>query len=97
VFPYLYSFPIGLARDGLGGTIRNVIVFGTVSEALDGGGREVLTARVRMLAAHRVTVPSFMDFVADFWERAIPYADVGILTDDHAPVDTLMHVYRQRW
>lgn len=97
VFPYLYSFPIGLARDGLGGTIRNVIVFGTLSDALDGGGREVLTARVRVLAAGRVSVPYFAEFVADFWEQAIPYADVGILTDDHAPVDTLMHVYRQRW
>jgi len=97
VFPYLYSFPIGLSRDGLNGSIRNIIVFGTLSETLEGGDREVLMGRVRLLAAGRVSVPGFVDFVADFWQRDIPYADVGILTDDHAPVDTLMHVYRQRW
>ncbi|MEW6523061.1 MAG: fused MFS/spermidine synthase [Bacillota bacterium] len=97
VFPHLYSFPIGMAQDGQTGSIRNVIVFGTASDALGGGGRGVLVARMRLLAASRVSIKGFEGFAADFWEKVILYDDVEALTDDHAPVDTLLHVYRQPW
>lgn len=93
-FPYLYAFPIGLGADGKGDRYRNVIVFGTRHDLVGGPPPQVIAERVRQLAGTRVTVPGYAGFLGDLYDLPLPLEEVQVLTDDHAPVDTLLHLYR---
>jgi hypothetical protein len=89
VFPGLYPFPVALRPYDDVETIRNIILVATAERGLS---REEILRRARALAP-RVTYSQFMHYAADYYELPISVADVPVLTDDYAPVDTLVPVY----
>ncbi|MDQ7844254.1 MAG: fused MFS/spermidine synthase [Armatimonadota bacterium] len=90
VFPGLYPFPVAYHPYEDADVIRNIML---VAGGERGLGRDEILTRARRLAP-RTTFPRFVQYAADYYDAAIPTADVPILTDDYAPVDTLLPVYR---
>jgi len=90
VFPAVYLFPIDFRPQKDVETIRNIMLVGSTGPRF---AREEILARARGLAS-RVTYPHFVQYATDYYEAPIPVADVPILTDDYAPVDTLLPVFR---
>ncbi len=90
VFPGLYPFPTAFRpyRDPEG--IRNIILIATDARGVP---REEILRRARALAP-RVTYRDFLRYAGDYYEAPIAVGDVPLLTDDFAPVDTLVPVYR---
>ncbi len=89
VFPGLYPFPAALKPYDDVETVRNIILVATAERGLS---REEILRRARALAP-RVTYYQFMHYAADYYELPISVDDVPVLTDDYAPVDTLVPVY----
>ena len=90
VFPGLYPFPTAFRPDVDVDTPRNIILVASEERGLTRG--EVI-ARARQVAP-RTTFARFLQYAADYYDLPIPTADVPVLTDDYAPVDTLLPVYR---
>lgn len=95
VWERLFVFPIGYGSDveRLGETRasklrRNIIVLATDAE-LDEG---MLEARIEDRVGGRVTIEGFESFARDLYTRPVPVADVPLLTDSHAPTDSLIEV-----
>ncbi|MDQ7848934.1 MAG: fused MFS/spermidine synthase [Armatimonadota bacterium] len=90
VFPGLYLFPTAFRPYEDADVIRNIIVVASQERGL---GRDEILRRARALAT-RVTYRDFVKYAADYYAAAIPVADVPVLTDDYAPVDSLVPLYR---
>lgn len=90
VWDHLWVFPIGLGADKITTSRRNIIVLATDADLT----RSDLLARVRSRADGRVTVPGYADMGADLYTGVVRLADVPLLTDDYAPVDSLIEVNR---
>ncbi len=90
VFPGLYPFPVAVRPYLDTETIRNILLVATDERGLTPGQ---ILSRARQVAP-RTTYPRFLQFAEDYYGARIPTADVPVLTDDYAPVDTLLPVYR---
>lgn len=90
VFPGLYPFAVAFRPDQDVDTIRNVMLVATDERGLT---RSQILARARQVAP-RTTFPAFLQYAADYYDAPVATADVPILTDDYAPVDTLIPLYR---
>lgn len=89
VFPGLYPFPVAFRPYDDVETIRNIILIASGEPGLT---QEEILRRARALAP-RVTYPQFVLYAGDYYRLPIPVGDVPVLTDDYAPVDTLVPVY----
>jgi len=88
VWTRVWAFPIGYGADHDAEARRNIIVLATdarLSEA-------ELRARIATRVGGRVTVPGFERMADDLYTEPVPLADVPVLTDSHAPTDTLIEV-----
>lgn len=88
VFGELNVFPIGIGEDGRGEVNRNIIVLASdarVDEA-------TLERRIRTRLDGRVTIEGFEQMAGDRYTDPVPLADVPLLTDGHAPTDSLIEV-----
>jgi len=90
VFPGLYPFPVAFHPYEDADAIRNIMLVASPERGL---GRSQILIRGRRVAP-RTTFPQFPQYAADYYDPAIPTGDVPVLTDDYAPVDTLLPVYR---
>ncbi len=89
VFAGLYPFPTAFRPYLDADTIRNILLVATAEAGLD---RDQVLARARQVAP-RVTYRDFVRYASDYYDSPIPTADVPLLTDDYAPVDTLLPVW----
>lgn len=87
-FTHIWSFPIGLAENGNLGQRRNIIILATDSPV----GADTLRTRIRNRVEGRVKVDGYSDFELDLHADAPLLSDVPLLTDDHAPIDSLIKV-----
>jgi len=88
-FPGLYPFPTAFRPYLDTETLRNIILIGSDERGLSSAA---VLARARQVAP-RTTYPEFLKYAADFYALPIQTADVPLLTDDYAPVDTLLPVW----
>jgi spermidine synthase len=88
VWQNLWVFPIGIGQDGDRERNRNIIVLATDSRLTEAE----LLARIENRVGGRVTVPGFEDYGLDLYTETVPTADVPLLTDQHAPTDSLIQV-----
>ncbi len=88
VFPGLYLFPTAFRPYDDVDTLRNIIVIATSERGIT---RTEIMARARRVAA-RVKFPQFLNYAADFYDEPIRLDGVPTLTDDYAPVDSLLSV-----
>jgi spermidine synthase len=90
VFPGLYPFPVTLHLYEDVESLRNIILVATNEQGLS---RTEIMSRARRIAS-RVKFPHFLNYAADYYGEPIQQEGVPRLTDDFAPVDTLLPVYR---
>lgn len=83
-----WVFPIGIGADGAPDRNRNIIVLATDSPA----GREELLARIANRVGGQVSITGFDRFGDDLYEAPVQTGDVPVLTDSHAPTDSLIQV-----
>nr|MDA3936057.1 fused MFS/spermidine synthase [Actinomycetota bacterium] len=95
VWDELFVFPIGYGADRerngealSGEQRRNIIVLAT-NAALD---EKTLLGRIENRVDGRVSINGFERFGDDLYNQLIPLADVPVLTDSHAPTDSLIEV-----
>ncbi len=84
----LWVFPIGLGGDGNLLTNRNIIVLATDAEV----SRGELVDRIADRVGGSVSIEGFAGMRDDLYTGVIEMADVPLLTDDHAPTDSLIRV-----
>jgi spermidine synthase len=87
-FEGLYPFPISFQPRRDLDTLRNIILVASDQGSL--ARWEILT-KARQVAP-RTTYPEFRTYAGDYYNGSIPVADVPVLTDDYAPVDTLLPI-----
>lgn len=90
VFPGLYPFPTAFRGWDDPETLRNILLIASDERGVP--GNEILS-RARRLSP-RMTFSQFLSYAADYYEGTIVTNDVPILTDDYAPVDSLLSVTR---
>lgn len=90
VFPGLYPFPVAFRPYLDVEAIRNIMLVATETKGLT---RADILARARQVA-QRTTFDRYLQYASDFYASTVPTGDVPILSDDYAPVDTLLPVYR---
>jgi spermidine synthase len=89
VFPAVYVFPV----DGDAGEApQNIIIAGTMGPRLDAG--QVRARAGALVAAGRVTMPTFVQDADSLLVRPVETGDVPLLTDDFAPTDVLAEPQR---
>lgn len=88
VWERLHVFPIGIGTDGMNDANRNIIVLATDARMAE----DEFLARVRGRVGGRVTVSGFEKFAEDLYREPVETADVPLLTDQHAPTDSLIRV-----
>jgi spermidine synthase len=88
VFSDVWVFPIGMSEDGAPARVRNIAVLATDTRLPESELRSRIADRV----SGRVTVPQYEAMADDLYTAPVPVADVPLLTDAHAPVDTLIKV-----
>jgi len=84
----IWVFPIGLGDSGLESQRRNIVVLASDANV----GRDALIARIHDRVGGRVKVAGFPEFANDLYPGVLPLADVPLLTDAHAPTDSLIKV-----
>ena len=96
VFPTPYVFVVQ-NDPGTLSAYRNIEVFAVLPEPGAAGSPRLslrdFQSRAEALAATRVSVQGFVDLVRDLYEGPIDKEGAVLLTDDHAPVDSLLHLY----
>ena len=98
VFPAAYVFALD-NRPGTEGSYRNIEVFAVAPPASTGDlqparlTRQDFIARAGELSQGRVTIPGLVRMAGDLYEKPISKEGAVLLTDDHAPVDALLHLY----
>lgn len=88
VFPTVYVFPVDWGQVEGPQTLRNIILVATDRPRLTPGQVREAAARARLEPG--VTLPRFEEDARDLYDAPIQTADVPILTDDFAPVETLI-------
>ncbi len=88
VFPTVYVFPVEWGRFDVPEALRNIILVATDRPRLAPEQLRVLAARARRHPG--VTVDGWEEAVGDLYEESIRVDDVPLLTDDYAPVETLI-------
>jgi spermidine synthase len=88
VWEHRWVFPIGIGTEGLPESNRNIIVLATDNRVSE----EELRAQIENRVAGRVTVPGFDKFGRDLYLDSVRTNDVPLLTDQHAPTDSLIDV-----
>ncbi len=88
-FPQVYVFPVGGEGAFEGGAMGNLIVVGTPGMARV--SREAFVERARALEASGTIKAPVGRYASTYYTRPIPTDDVPLLTDDYAPVDSLLH------
>ncbi len=89
-FAGLYPFPTSFRPYFDPEVIRNIVLVTSDERGLT---RSQVLARARQVA-QKVTYQEFLVYAADYYEPPIPTSDVPLLTDDYAPVDTLLPVWK---
>lgn len=96
VWDRLWVFPIGQGADSITSdpsqaaqVRRNIIVLGSDTTDLSDGE---LVDRIGTRVDGAVTIDGFPQFAEDLYTEPIPVADVPVLTDSHAPTDSLIEV-----
>lgn len=97
VFPHTYVFPVNYSED-TEGAYRNIVVFGVLPGGSGAPGhmrlsKSAVVSRAEELARETVTVPGFARMAGTLYEKEIDLEGAVILTDDYAPVDSLLHLY----
>lgn len=90
VWSHVWTFPIGLGDGGGAAQNRNVIVMATDTDV----PKAELLRRIAGRVNGRVTIAGFDAFGRDLYSGVPKAADVPLLTDAHAPVDSLIPVNR---
>lgn len=94
VFPETYIFPVDYPT-GSEGCARNIEVFAVAP----GGGRSTkmskdnIIDKARSLEGRAVTVGFYPDLAATLYDKSVSKDGVVVLTDDYAPVDSLLYLY----
>lgn len=88
VWDHLWVFPIGLGTSGTVETNRNIIVLATNQDVTESQLLSHIESRVDGI----VTIEGFEAMGADLYTRPVEMGDVPLLTDDHAPTDSLIQV-----
>lgn len=88
-FPQVYVFPVGGASAFEGGALGNLIVVGSPSMARL--SRDAFVERARALEASGAVKGEVARHAAALYTGTVPTDDVPVLTDDYAPVDSLLH------
>ncbi len=90
VWDEVWAFPVGLGSRGDAEQRRNIIVIATDARL----SPAALAARIEQLDASGEisTVADFAEMAADLHTGVVRMADVPILTDAHAPTDSLIDV-----
>jgi spermidine synthase len=87
-FGGLYPFPTGFQPSRDVETLRNIILVASDQRGLT---RWEILSKARQIAP-RVTFREFRTYAGDYYDGEILNADVPVLTDDYAPVDTLLPI-----
>jgi spermidine synthase len=88
VWDHLWSFPIGLAKDGAAEKRRNVIVLASDADLT----QAELLRRIATGVDGRVKLAGFPGFSADLYSEIVPLGDVPVMTDAYAPTDSLINI-----
>lgn len=88
-FPQVYVFPVGGETAFEGGGFGNLIVMGT--PAMSRVSKDALIERAHALEASGAIRAPVGRYAATLYTGAIRTEDVPVLTDDYAPVDSLLH------
>jgi spermidine synthase len=88
-FPQVYVFPVGGAGYFEGGALGNILLVG--SQSMARVSREAFVERARTLEANGTVKEAVGRHALAYHAGPIPTDDVKVLTDDHAPVDSLMY------
>jgi spermidine synthase len=89
VFPGLYLFPVALRPYNDVNDIRNIMLVASSEKGLT---RSEIMEKARRVAS-KVKFREFLKYAGDYYGEPIPMDDVPVLTDDYAPVDTLIPLY----
>jgi len=89
VFPGLYLFPVALRPYDDVNDIRNIMLVASAERKLT---RSEIMERARQVAP-RIKFREFLKYAGDYYDESISVDDVPVLTDDYAPVDTLIPLY----
>ncbi|HAL29237.1 MAG TPA: spermine synthase [Coriobacteriia bacterium] len=84
----LWVFPIGLGEDSNTLALRNIIVLATDAPVTEQELRTAISSRVD----GRVTINGFAEMGNDLYTAPVAVSDVPLLTDAHAPTDSLIKV-----
>ena len=84
----LKVFPIGYGTNGFKAQRRNIIVLATDNEI----ARADLLGAIASHVNGKVRVGGFTGFGRDLYTDLIPVADVPVMTDTYAPIDSLIKV-----
>jgi spermidine synthase len=88
VWNHLWTFPIGLGANGNLTANRNIIMLATDTDL----SVEELEQRIEGRVDGRVTIEGFDMFAEDLYDGPVEVSDVPLLTDEYAPVDSLIEV-----
>ena len=88
VWGNVWVFPIGISENGSLTQNRNIIVLASNASVSD----DELTQRIESRVWGQVTIPGFDRYAEDLYTDRIDSSDVPLLTDSHAPTDSLIHV-----
>ncbi|HWP35181.1 MAG TPA: fused MFS/spermidine synthase, partial [Thermodesulfobacteriota bacterium] len=88
-FPQVYVFPVGGEAAFQGGALGNLLVMGTPAPTRL--SREAFIERARTLEARGAIKAPVSRYAATYYTRPVRTDDVPVLTDDYAPVDSLLH------
>jgi spermidine synthase len=88
IFRTVYAFPIDFSTNPSPTWRRNIILAATDEERLPAG--EIRRRAAALVARGTVTVDGFLRAAGDLDERPMSTADVPVLTDDYAPIDSLI-------
>ncbi len=95
VWDRLWVFPIGYGAEAIGGDLssagevrRNIIVLGSDTRLAE----DTLLERIAGRVGGMVTIEGFDRYGDDLYTEPVPLADVPVLTDSHAPTDSLIEV-----
>jgi spermidine synthase len=88
VWKNIWVFPLGYAYDHNAEARRNILVFATDNPV----GKDEFLLRVAGRVDGRVTIEGFPEMLYDLYDEPVPVADVPLLTDSHAPTDSLIQV-----
>jgi len=88
VWGNVWVFPIGIGSNGTPATRRNIIVLATDTRTGEDELRDSVASRVD----GAVSIDGFAEMAEDLYTEPVPVADVPLLTDAHAPTDSLIQV-----